>query len=80
MTPWWITFEDGVGACVEALSWESALDIASELDDRKIASCNFLPYPASPRLHRATDWPSFCMRPATCQGKTSCPRERACND
>lgn len=81
MTPWWITFEDGQGMCVEAPTYDEALALSATLDDRKIVSCNFLPYPASPRVGpNNSGCPAFCMRPKTCQGRTACPRDYACND
>lgn len=44
-----------------------------------IVSIKPLPYPGEPRLaYRGGDCPSFCMHPAKCAGRSSCPRSIAC--
>lgn len=45
----------------------------------EIASISPLPYPGEPRLgYKSGDCPSFCMHPARCAGRSSCPRSIAC--
>lgn len=57
---------------------------------RKVSTLERLPYPAHPRLN-ATDTitksgrnigpcPSFCYRPESCAGHSSCPRSPSCVD
>lgn len=44
-----------------------------------ILSIKPLPYPGEPRLgYKSGDCPSFCMHPAKCAGRRSCPRSIAC--
>lgn len=46
-----------------------------------VLSCEALPYPGEPRLdYQSGDCPSFCMHPAKCAGRTSCPRKIACSE
>jgi hypothetical protein len=47
----------------------------------QVLSIRPLPYPGEPRLgYRSGDCPSFCMHPAKCAGRTSCPRNIACSE
>ncbi len=52
-----------------------------KMDDTEIASLQPLPYPGEPRLgYKSGDCPSFCMHPAKCAGRHSCPRSISCVD
>lgn len=93
MRAYWIVFTDGQRACCEGLHPDDAQRIAEALTGKKVAidpssrkpSVRPLPYPAKPVIWRfyhpvigAT--PTFCFRPDECAGRTSCPRDRACDD
>lgn len=52
---YWVKFEIGPNACVEADDEEQALSRATELAGRKAVSVQRLPYPAEPRLNRVAD-------------------------
>ena len=46
----------------------------------KVKTIETLPYPAVPVLDQRSNCPAFCWNPNTCQGRTSCPRRRSCDD
>jgi hypothetical protein len=86
MPAFWITFAGRKPACVEADDKASAEDLAKRLTDGgDVRLVQTLPYPAEPRLNRVHHHqygpsPSFCYRPETCAGRTSCPQRRSCTE
>lgn len=81
MTAWWIHFTDGTKACVEAPNTKAATGKAQAAAGKTVARINSLPYP-SPLVigTRETDCPAFCYKPEECVGRSTCPRDYACND
>lgn len=83
--PYWVTFTAGDAGCVEAASEAAAEALAWTITSEKPSSVKRLPYAADPRLNK---WlrpdgavaHSFCMRPNTCQGRTSCPLTYSCTE
>ena len=85
--PFWVTFGNGSAACVEVPESEIAQE-SLRLDwiNRNYGETRggvvlalILPYPASPRLNRVTECPSFCRTPYECAGRMACPqRPRSC--
>ncbi len=84
-SPYWVS-GGTKGGCVEAEDKSHALEIAREAGCEGDLVVKSLPYPADPRRgtphwhERAGPTPSFCYRPTTCQGRTSCPRSPSCVD
>lgn len=55
--------------------------VGLKVEEAQIADMQPLPYPGEPRLgYKSGDCPSFCMHPAKCAGRTSCPRPIACSE
>jgi hypothetical protein len=89
MHAFWVTFDGRQSACVEAKDETEAKQLAKELTGKEAKTVNILPYPAEPRLnkptHECTDGssisiPSFCYSPASCAGRTACPRRLSCTE
>jgi len=84
MTPYWVSFTDGSGACVEADDPSSARVIAQQQGGGRVvsqATVERLPYPAEPRLGPQSSCPSFCWKPRQCAGYSSCPDlRRTCSE
>lgn len=79
MTPYWITWKDGSGCCVEADSMEEIEAYCKKIRGVGPASVMSLPYPADPRIGPTTDCPSFCRSPELCAGFHACPHSRSCS-
>lgn len=82
MPQYWITFENGGGACRHGETEQDAMDSAERITGRKPVKAARLPYPATPRIllpeERPGAIPSFCMDGRGCAGRSSCPRPRSC--
>lgn len=81
--PYWITFTEGRGGCVEASSAKEAERIALEATGRRVSKVSTLPYPADPRINTVEHpkygvCPSFCFDPTRCAGSTACPKPYSC--
>lgn len=48
--------------------------------DKEIANVQQLPYPANPRIGTTSSCPPFCWQPASCQGRSACPRRISCTE
>lgn len=81
-SPYWVKFEGGYAACVEADSAEEAMRQGDELVEKRGAlSALPLPYPAHPRISKVQgQCPSFCHDPHHCAGRTCCPKSYACSE
>lgn len=82
---WWVKFNDGKSACVDAKDEGHAIQLGSELSGKQAVSADRLPYPATPRLNANRHpkfgmCPAFCYRPDQCKGRTSCPQNYACSE
>lgn len=68
--------------CVDALDKADALNQMNDaFPDRTVHSIETLPYPGEPRFdYKAGACPSFCLHPAKCAGRSSCPRNIACSE
>lgn len=83
MFAYWLTFKNRGPGCIEASTEAEAIEISKAHGE--VATCNRLPYPADPRLHKYIDpkWgacPSFCYKPNQCVGKSCCPQNHSCTD
>ena len=83
MNPFWLTFTNYKSGCIEAANEDEAKLLAATFGEVK--TCAILPYPADPRLHKHVDpkfgvCPSFCWTPASCAGRTACPRNPSCTE
>ena len=92
MRAFWLTFTDGSEACCEGQNEYDAKRIAEHFTGKTVAGGKYenieakpLPYPANPIIwafeHPISGrTPTFCFTPKECVGRSSCPRNRACND
>lgn len=83
--PYWVTFEDSSGGCCDGLSISDAAQRATEITEKKVSEVDILPYPASPIIwqYKHPEYgscPPFCWSPKTCQGYSSCPKNRECSE
>ena len=80
MIPFWLVFVNGKSGCVEAKTLAEAMKLGAELSGQEVITADILPYPAEPRLNKASDCPSFCYQPSRCKGRTACPQSYACSE
>jgi hypothetical protein len=80
MTPYWLSFSDGTHGCCEGATLAAAITKAEDLTGKIVSGGKRLPYPAGPVIWQQSTCPSFCYDPARCAGKSSCPKDYACND
>ena len=60
---------------------ETVCELVLNTQSAAIASVQSRPYPGEPRLgYKNGDCPSFCLHPAKCAGRSSCPRNIACSE
>ena len=80
----WVTFKKPVafeGRQVTGLCIEGSLGARIAAQMGEVQGVYPLPYPADPRIRTDEDkCPSFCLSPATCSGRGSCPRDYACSE
>jgi len=91
MQGYWITFTDGSAGYCQGQNPYDAKKIAEKMTGKKVPGDEFkpelltLPYPASPVIWQfdhpvSGKCPTFCYTPNICKGKTSCPKNHACDD
>jgi hypothetical protein len=80
MTPFWLSFTDGSAGCCEGATLAGAITHAEDITGKVVVSGKHLPYPAVPVIWQFSDTPAFCYDPHRCQGRSSCPKDLACND
>lgn len=84
MSCYWITFKDGqADAVCVALNDNNrtrARRVAEEYSKVAVDKVYELPYPADLVILNEPKIPNFCHHGNICAGRTSCPRELACND
>lgn len=82
---WWVSAYRVGSGCVEAMNEIEARAIGSEKLGAEVTECNWLPYPAEPRLNKVERdgygvFPSFCFEPHKCKGRSSCPQRYSCTE
>jgi hypothetical protein len=93
MQGYWIKFTDGSAGYCEGQNAFDAVGIAEKLtgktaivgENKYQPKLDTLPYPATPIIWQFDHpthgkCPAFCYSPEQCNGRTSCPKDHACDD
>jgi hypothetical protein len=80
VTPYWLSFTDGTHGCCEGGTLSAAIIKAEDILGKVVSGGKCLPYPAVPVIWQESYCPPFCYDPIRCAGKSSCPKDYACND
>jgi len=80
MASFWLDWESGFGASIEAHDAIHALDLGEQARGIRPATARpiyFLAEPVLPGL--PSSWPPYCLQPRDCAGKHYCTRSPGCD-